>query len=622
MSENSEVFRSVEDVLATASATIPPVQSGRLASRARLLARAHGLVHGSVTTLDPIEPEPDFSTAADLHADETPVDAEDASHRLEAVCASVVLTPTAGAALALFSEYAAADPDGALVFACLLHLAGDGEGATFWWQLAAGAELPLAAYCLYLDHSRRGEYSDARLWARRLTATADLHARAGDSPLPPPRLRHALVNVSRWTRQHEHEDLGAIPLARPDLAREIFILAPQPHQPGPGSWMVPFPATAPTPAARLPQARDRADGPGAHPAHSNDTTCTQAAYQAHAPGASTAFSPMALRHTTLTALAQQVPSAPHVPHQWAASLKVLDVLHAVRGARQPLAAGQIAAACHVDPSPLTPLLNWLCRHQLLHRLDDGGYTPGPLFAVAPAGDPVLRHDALARLLDHLRDSTGAAIYISRYIEGEVVVQSYSASHTAPAINQWVDLKEAAHASANGKSLMAQLPFDLRMDHLARHRPLRLTPRTITSPAALFRVLDGHGSQASQFDLLEYSECEVCAAIPIILDGQPASIALSLPRADLPRLIEAAGILSNRSGLILLTLLASLPAGSEPTPGELQRVGDRADEQTTEPTNDTGNTEVLRRRPSGLLLPPGRLTPVPAAGLAYFSAGNW
>ncbi|NUK54495.1 hypothetical protein HRW23_35140 [Streptomyces lunaelactis] len=57
------------------------------------------------------------------------------------------------------------DPDGALQFACLLNLAGCREAAQFWWQFAAGAGNPTAAYCLYLLHLGRGERRDAEHWA-------------------------------------------------------------------------------------------------------------------------------------------------------------------------------------------------------------------------------------------------------------------------------------------------------------------------------------------------------------------------------------------------------------------------------------------------------------------------
>ncbi|NUK85751.1 hypothetical protein [Streptomyces lunaelactis] len=46
-----------------------------------------------------------------------------------------------------------------------LNLAGCREAAQFWWQFAAGAGNPTAAYCLYLLHLGRGERRDAEHWA-------------------------------------------------------------------------------------------------------------------------------------------------------------------------------------------------------------------------------------------------------------------------------------------------------------------------------------------------------------------------------------------------------------------------------------------------------------------------
>ncbi|MFJ7069697.1 IclR family transcriptional regulator C-terminal domain-containing protein [Streptomyces sp. NPDC101115] len=619
MSENTEIFRSMEDVLATVSAGSSSAEPDRAASRARLLARAAGLAHGTVTTLNP---GPDAE--ADAHADENLLDADEAGLKLEAVCAGVVLASTAGAALAVFAEHAAADPDGALVFACLLHLTGEAEGATFWWQLAAGAELPLAAYCLFLDHSRRGEYDDAMLWARRLTDAGTLDAVAGDSPLPPPRLRIALARLSRsWAPQHVHEDLGAIPMASPGLAKVVFMLAHRTKHPAPGSWMVSEPAKL----TRPPKLRPAASGPAVEPGgtqvlpsepatSSAPPEAPEAEGSGTPPATSTGFSALPLRHTTLTALAQQVPVVPHAPDQWAAAMRVLDVLHAVRGARRPLPMRQIATAAGLDGVDLTRLMQWLCRHRLLDRLPDGAYIPGPLFAPTPAGDPLLRHDALTGLLDELRDTTGAAIYLSRYTDGEVTVQHCSDSPATPAIIQYVDLREAAHASANGKCLMAQLPFDSRMDHLARHRPYALTDRTITDPAALFRALDGHGPHASQFDVLEYSQHEVCVAVPVTLDGRPACIALSLPVAQKARLLGAARTLSERSGLILLTLLAMLPTGSTPAPAEHSdpRCAAPAPNQRLAVDWQPSTTRVRSRAPSGILLPTVILAPGWASSL--------
>ncbi|MDX3067448.1 hypothetical protein PV518_35660 [Streptomyces sp. ND04-05B] len=61
------------------------------------------------------------------------------------------------------------DVDGALVFACLLHLTDHRESAQFWWQLAAGAGHRAAAYCLHLHHLALGETREAQHWLHEVT---------------------------------------------------------------------------------------------------------------------------------------------------------------------------------------------------------------------------------------------------------------------------------------------------------------------------------------------------------------------------------------------------------------------------------------------------------------------
>ncbi|MFI6862789.1 hypothetical protein ACIBKZ_23320 [Streptomyces sp. NPDC050421] len=67
-----------------------------------------------------------------------------------------------------FETAAHLDVDGALVFACLLHLTGHPESAQFWWQLAAGAGSRASMYCLHLHHLRLGEAREARHWYHQL----------------------------------------------------------------------------------------------------------------------------------------------------------------------------------------------------------------------------------------------------------------------------------------------------------------------------------------------------------------------------------------------------------------------------------------------------------------------
>ncbi|MFJ2863992.1 hypothetical protein [Kitasatospora sp. NPDC087314] len=65
------------------------------------------------------------------------------------------------------------EPNGALIFGCLLDLSGRHHSATWWWQFAAGAGSHLAAYCMYLHHLRRGELRDAENWFNQAACLED-----------------------------------------------------------------------------------------------------------------------------------------------------------------------------------------------------------------------------------------------------------------------------------------------------------------------------------------------------------------------------------------------------------------------------------------------------------------
>ncbi|NDZ77547.1 hypothetical protein G3I19_03215 [Streptomyces sp. SID10853] len=108
---------------------------------------------------------------------------EQAAHELGLACALVLNAPRAAAALARLVDEEHPDPEGALVLAALLHIAGRYDAACSWWRFAAGAGNRTAAYTLFLDHRRRGEYRDAKYWR---TQSAKLtNPRTSPAPEPP-----------------------------------------------------------------------------------------------------------------------------------------------------------------------------------------------------------------------------------------------------------------------------------------------------------------------------------------------------------------------------------------------------------------------------------------------------
>ncbi|MFF2205518.1 hypothetical protein [Streptomyces sp. NPDC058145] len=102
-------------------------------------------------------------------------DAEEAAEDLRALCETLV-SHTPAHEVADFVTEQVPEPRSALVLACVLQLTDTDDGARFWWQYAAGAGQPAAAYCLYLHHLAAGEDAPASWW----------HQQTDDVQPPPP----------------------------------------------------------------------------------------------------------------------------------------------------------------------------------------------------------------------------------------------------------------------------------------------------------------------------------------------------------------------------------------------------------------------------------------------------
>ncbi|MEU1125705.1 glycoprotein [Streptomyces sp. NPDC005899] len=119
---------------------------------------------------------------------------EQAAHDLDLAVALIVDSPRAHVSLAGLIDHDRIEPEGALVFAALLHLAGHREQAQFWFEFAAGAGTRTAAFCLFLIHQQRAEYRDAKHW------------RAQGRQLPPPRRPVACTAARRPLLAQEVRD--------------------------------------------------------------------------------------------------------------------------------------------------------------------------------------------------------------------------------------------------------------------------------------------------------------------------------------------------------------------------------------------------------------------------------
>ncbi|WP_257573939.1 IclR family transcriptional regulator C-terminal domain-containing protein [Streptomyces sp. JJ66] len=244
-----------------------------------------------------------------------------------------------------------------------------------------------------------------------------------------------------------------------------------------------------------------------------------------------------------------VPAVPFRSVQYA-----LRLLEAVSQHRCGITEDGLARRTQLPPAQLAHLLTMLRAEGYLERLPDGGYVTGAaLGRLGASGHREVLSEQLQAKLTVLRDDIGAAVYISRYEDGEVRITQFAAGSHAPPVIEWVDFKAAAHASAVGKALLTQLDHDGRRDHLARHKAVRLTSRTTTSERALFTQLDSRPPTVPVLDLQEYAVGTVCAAVPLTAGTAVGCLALSLPIQHAHRLRSAARQLGERAAPLLLSL---------------------------------------------------------------------
>ncbi|GAA2645659.1 IclR family transcriptional regulator [Streptomyces virginiae] len=244
------------------------------------------------------------------------------------------------------------------------------------------------------------------------------------------------------------------------------------------------------------------------------------------------------------------PTAPFHSVQYA--LRVLETIARHTGGVTDV---QIARETGLPAAHLAPMLLMLRREGYVLQVSDGAYAIGDSLVLLGSGIDRQQAltDKLQETLDRLRDSVGAAVYISRYVDGEVRITQFADSPRTPKVHEWVDFRSAAHASAVGKCLLTQLDLNGRRDHLSRHKIARLTSKTIVNERILFSKLDAQPATVPMLDLQEYAVGTVCAAVPITAGASVGCLALSMPVEHAHRLRAAADTLNRKAAPLLLSL---------------------------------------------------------------------
>jgi DNA-binding IclR family transcriptional regulator len=149
-----------------------------------------------------------------------------------------------------------------------------------------------------------------------------------------------------------------------------------------------------------------------------------------------------------------------------------------------------------------------------------------------------RRTRVREALEHWRDTLGVPVYCARYTEGEIEVLDVADTEYAPAVEEWADFRETAHAHAIGQCLLGQLGEAERRDHLGRHPVQPVTAHSVRDRRALLERLTAGSRTAPYIERQEYELGTVCAAIPVSVGGGPAALAISLPLHQQERLLPA------------------------------------------------------------------------------------
>jgi IclR family transcriptional regulator, acetate operon repressor len=216
--------------------------------------------------------------------------------------------------------------------------------------------------------------------------------------------------------------------------------------------------------------------------------------------------------------------------------RALALLRAASRAPSGAPAKQLARSVGLPMGTTYHLLRTLTYEGYLQRRTDGSYVLGEEIAT------LLDSSRLQALLQRtrpalaaLRDGVHAAAYLAFYEGGEIVVKDIQDSPETPRIDLWVGFRDAAHATALGRCVIAFLDARDRHDYLARHPLHPYTSRTLTSRQALLTELERIRATGVAVEDEEYLHEVACVAAPVVVGAVVGAVGVSMPRTRLAQL---------------------------------------------------------------------------------------
>ncbi|WP_411158466.1 IclR family transcriptional regulator [Streptomyces sp. CBMA291] len=237
--------------------------------------------------------------------------------------------------------------------------------------------------------------------------------------------------------------------------------------------------------------------------------------------------------------------------------RALRLLEAVASHADGAPAKQLARETGL-PLPTTYHLLRTLTHEGYLRREKGVFVLGGAAVRLAGGEAVQNRrikieDSLARW----RDEIGVPVYFAVYAEGEIEVVAVADAPSSPAVEEWADFRETAHAHAIGQCLLSQLDPKSRQDHLDRHPVEALTPYTVRNQRLLLERLGGLERMEPLVERQEYALGTVCGAIPVTVGSTAAAVAISLPFHQQERLLPAVEQLRTEMGKLFNSLAFSI-----------------------------------------------------------------
>jgi DNA-binding IclR family transcriptional regulator len=217
----------------------------------------------------------------------------------------------------------------------------------------------------------------------------------------------------------------------------------------------------------------------------------------------------------------------------ASVLSAIAVLKALPADCTHVGVNALARQLGMHKSKVSRLLATLERHEFVQREPQGGKVSLGLGLIALAS-PLLRRLDVAKVakpvLNAIADETGETAFIALWCGQEAVMVEQTVGTRAVVHYSWPGKAVPAHTTAAGKVFLAFLAPEA-LDRALQGRLARLTPHTITDPAALREELArvaAYGYAANDEEN-ELESCGIAAPVRDFRGEVAAALTLAIPK---------------------------------------------------------------------------------------------